>query len=152
MCPRCGYRGCPGCDHRRMRTSMQKIVLNGLIVRPSSIISPGECSKTMLTHRGVDPHTDRHSVRTPNRHCSGQCSNFIEIPSRDDCQSQILIDSCREMAGRTISSLASTRVRLAYELHRASKHDATTRLANNTPVLFLHGFLGSKRENRQMSR
>jgi esterase/lipase len=48
--------------------------------------------------------------------------------------------------------LAAGRVRLAYELHRSSKHDPSTRLAKHAPILFLHGFLGSKRENRQMSR
>ncbi|CEJ57687.1 hypothetical protein PMG11_06371 [Penicillium brasilianum] len=56
------------------------------------------------------------------------------------------------MVARSMSSLAASRVRLAYELHRASKSHASTRLAKHTPILFLHGFLGSKRENRQMSR
>ncbi|KAJ5355162.1 uncharacterized protein N7496_012374, partial [Penicillium cataractarum] len=51
-----------------------------------------------------------------------------------------------------MSSLAASRVRLAYELHRATKSHTSTRLANHAPILFLHGFLGSKRENRQMSR
>ncbi|KAF7713972.1 Alpha/beta hydrolase fold-1 domain-containing protein [Penicillium ucsense] len=46
-----------------------------------------------------------------------------------------------------------TCVRLAYELLKASSHNASTRLTDRAPpILFLHGFLGSKRENRMMSK
>ncbi|EPS31446.1 hypothetical protein PDE_06401 [Penicillium oxalicum 114-2] len=49
--------------------------------------------------------------------------------------------------------IAGSRVRLAYELHKASGHNKPTRQADRAPpILFLHGFLGSKRENRQVSK
>ncbi|KAJ5573716.1 Alpha/Beta hydrolase protein [Penicillium hispanicum] len=50
---------------------------------------------------------------------------------------------------RTLSGVASARVPLAYELHGPQN---TKNPEDESPILFLHGFLGSKRENRSASR
>ncbi|PWY80148.1 alpha/beta-hydrolase [Aspergillus eucalypticola CBS 122712] len=49
---------------------------------------------------------------------------------------------------------AARRIPLAYELHRPPTSNASTNHNDTTtrPIVFLHGFLGSKRENRHVSR
>ncbi|KAJ5709910.1 Alpha/Beta hydrolase protein [Penicillium malachiteum] len=53
-------------------------------------------------------------------------------------------------AGRSLSGLATGRVPLAFELLRAKSPQGSA--TQKSPILFLHGFLGSKRENRHVSR
>ncbi|KAL5336733.1 Alpha/Beta hydrolase protein [Aspergillus crustosus] len=67
----------------------------------------------------------------------------------------------RHLSRRNVS--ASTRIRLAYELFspprgsaaghisKGSTHETTADIVTASPILFLHGFLGSKRENRYIS-
>jgi hypothetical protein len=51
------------------------------------------------------------------------------------------------------SPAATSRVALAYELHSLTPADCKNLGANkHVPIIFLHGFLGSKRENRRMSK
>ncbi|GFF66323.1 putative alpha/beta hydrolase [Aspergillus lentulus] len=51
------------------------------------------------------------------------------------------------------SPAATSRVALAYELHSLTPADCKNLGANkHGPIIFLHGFLGSKRENRRMSK
>lgn len=53
---------------------------------------------------------------------------------------------------RGLTGSAATRVPLAYELHSSPKGAGVSESKKTTPILFLHGFLGSKRENRPVSR
>lgn len=46
------------------------------------------------------------------------------------------------------SSVTTSRVPLAYELHSPAKFSGD----GKSPIIFLHGFLGSKRENRGVSK
>ncbi|KAJ5083804.1 Alpha/Beta hydrolase protein [Penicillium angulare] len=55
------------------------------------------------------------------------------------------------MASQSLTGLAS-RVPLAYELLRAGSRRQVSKPSTKPPILFLHGFLGSKRENRHVSR
>ncbi|EAW20380.1 putative alpha/beta hydrolase [Aspergillus fischeri NRRL 181] len=51
------------------------------------------------------------------------------------------------------SPVATSRVALAYELHSLTPADCKHLSANkHVPIIFLHGFLGSKRENRRISK
>ncbi|KAJ5736709.1 Alpha/Beta hydrolase protein [Penicillium malachiteum] len=54
------------------------------------------------------------------------------------------------MTTRSLSELATGRVPLAFELLRAKSPQGSA--TQKSPILFLHGFLGSKRENRHVSR
>jgi pimeloyl-ACP methyl ester carboxylesterase len=53
---------------------------------------------------------------------------------------------------RGLAGSAAARVPLAYELHSSPKGAEVQKERKGAPILFLHGFLGSKRENRPVSR
>ena len=51
------------------------------------------------------------------------------------------------------TSTAASRVQLAFEVHNPKLPESRHfDLSHRSPILFLHGFLGSKRENRHVSR
>ncbi|KAJ5771219.1 uncharacterized protein N7511_003270 [Penicillium nucicola] len=52
---------------------------------------------------------------------------------------------------RGLAGSAPARVPLAYELHSAPRGTDRPDGSKRAPILFLHGFLGSKRENKPVS-
>ncbi|CRG90005.1 Ankyrin repeat, PH and SEC7 domain containing protein secG [Talaromyces islandicus] len=81
--------------------------------------------------------------------------NGANIETRDRRYSSFAIMAAFKQAGQYLTrippatySVAASRVPLAYDLHSPRESGLH---GNTTPIIFMHGFLGSKRENRKVS-